>query len=1078
MRNYIAAFLIIALMLIPLASFIPAHAQAEKGPATDHVIWKAVPLQNAVQALTSGDIDVYLFGLRPSAAKQLVGKTGITLYQAPAGLVDIGLNPAPVMIVQLPGKVDKAAAAQALGVDPVVISMITYIPKDANLSLLNSMPFVGTPINKTDVTIVELCAKPTHALPSNAVVLWKSDKYDINPFCFRQIRFALNYAIDRDYIVKNIYKGLAIAKYAFYGPDDPVYTELIDIVAKYKFSYNPDLAKSVVTNVLTKAGAQLKGGVWYYNGKPVQVIGIIRVEDERHEIGLMFAHALEQMGIQVIREEVTFSEAIPKVYFTDPRDFEWHFYTEGWGKGAIDKWDPWQLAQFAAAWLGWSPGWFEPSYWNYRNYTIDFYSMLTAQTQINAKQVEQSNYVDYLVWLQKGLIKPGETVYVHNKQEWINYLRKGTELGIQESIRIWIVATMDTYAARSDVKGVTLDLGAGLRNPFFYRGMHIPGKNTIKVGHLHVFTAGTIWDPIGGFSDVYSVDPMRATYDPWLWRHPFNGEPIPFRVTFTVQTAGPTGKLQVPDDAVWWDAQHHKWVPAKQLGRTEATSKVVFDLSQLVGTHWHDGETITCADIMGYYAELLDIAYNPTKSSIEGSVASQLQQTFSSFVAFRFLPGQKKIEVYINYWHFDPNYIADYAVIAPSIPIPIILAEDYLAFVKKTYALSDTRSQKENIPHINLVLKDHAEAIAKALDEINFNDYKSWFTLPNGQTVMTPQEWQSRIAKIKNYIKEYGVAWISEGPFKLVKFDKDAQVLELEAFRDPTYPFGPAKWVFGLPTPTAITSVIAPLVEPGQSAKITVMVTGLPPLHVKYILRDPATGQVIAVGDAKKTPTGFVIELPAELTAKLQPRYAYELAVIAYSEQVALPAEKDIVLQTSAAVTKEISAVKQQIQNIQKQVSSLSSQLQQQASQIQQLGSQVQQLTSQLQQLQKQLGQQVAQALTPLTQSLTKLATTINQLAQSTSTALNTINKQIKTLSTAVTTVGDKVGTIDTKISSLDKKISGIQTSLGNLATKNDVNNIASKASAAESKANAALWVSVINLILLLVVIALLFRKA
>ena len=1080
MRNHVFVFLVIALMIIPIVSFaLPVHAQTpEKGPAADYMVWKAVSRQNAAQALLSGDIDVYLFGLSPAAVQQLVGKPGIKLYHAVTGLVDILLNPAPVMIVQIPGKVSKQEAAQILGVNPVVVSMAIYIPKDANLTLLNSMPFIGVPLNKTDVTIAELCAKPLHAIPSNVKVLWQSSKYDINPFCFRQIRYALNYVVDRSYIAKNIYKGLAILRYTFYGPDDPIYPYLISTIAQHKFAYNPGLAKTIITKVLTEAGAQLKNGVWYYNGKPIQVIGIIRTEDERLYIGRMFASALQQLGIQVIREEVTFSEAIPKVYYTNPIDFDWFFYTEGWGKLGLQKWDPWELAQFAAPWFGLMPGWSESSYWNYINATIDFYSLLTAQTQVNAKQVKQSNYVDYLIWLQKGLIKPGEVLYVHNEQEWLNYLRKGTELGIDQSVRIWIAATMDTYATRSDVKGVTLDLAAGLANPFFYRGAYIPGKKTVKIGNLHVYTAASIWDPIGGFSDVYSVDPMYATFDPWVWNNPFNGEPMPFRVTYTVQTAGPTGKLPVPKDAVWWDAVHHRWVPAYKLNRTEATSKVVFDLSRLIGTHWHDGEAITFADIVGYYAELLDIAYNPTKSSIESSIASQLQQTLNNFVAFEFLPKQKKLVVYLNYWFFDPNYIASQAVIAPQVPIPIILAEDYLAFVKKTYALSDIRSQEENIPHINLVLKSHAEAIAKALDEINFDNYKSWFVLPNGETLMTKQEWQSRVAKIQNYIKKYGVAWISDGPFKLIEFSPSAQMLKLEAFRDPTYPFGPTTWVYGIPVPTTITSVIAPIVEPGQTARISVMVTGMPPLHVEYVLRDPATGKVIAVGQAERSPTGFLIVLPANLTAKLKPRYAYDLAVIAYSDQVALPAEKDVVLQTTAAVTKEITGVKKQIQSIQKQMTSLSTQLSSQAIQISKLGNQVKQLSTQLQQLQKQLGQQVAQALTPLTQSLTKLASTINQLAQSTSTALATINEQIKTLSTVATSMSNKVSSISSEINNLNKKIGSLQSSISNVPSKSDINSIATKASAAESRASAALWVSVINLILLLVVIALIFRKA
>jgi peptide/nickel transport system substrate-binding protein len=1036
--------LVVALIVLPFASFIaPAHAQTtETGPATQYMIWKGVPLQNAVKALETGTIDAYLFGLSPAAAQQLIGKKGINLYEAAAGYVDILLNPAPVMIVQIPGKVTRDQAAKMLNVNPVVISTLTYIPPNANLNLLNSAPFIGVPINKTDVTIVELCAKPTTPLPSSVKVL-RQASYDINPFCFAKIRYAMNYLVDRSYIVKNIYKGLAIAMYAFYGPANPVYSSLVSVLAKYQFSYNPSLARSIVSKVLTEAGAVYKNGFWYYNGKPIKVIGIIRTEDQRLQIGEMFANALQQLGIQVIKEEVTFSTAIPKVYFTDPMDFQWFFYTEGWGSSGLSRWDPWMLAQFAAAWLGWAPGWGSTNYWNYRNATIDFYSMLTANSEINATQLEKNNYYDYLVLVQKGLLKPGEVVKVESKQQWIKYLQEGTELGIHQSIRIWIAATEDVYAARSDVKGVTLDLGAGLANPYFYRTVYIPGKNTVVFGNLHVYTAATIWEPIGGFTDVYSMDPMLATWSPWIWNNPFNGEPQPFRVTYKVITAGPNGKLPVPKDAVWWDAKDHKWVYAWKVGHTEATSEVIIDVSKLVGYKWQDGEPITFADIVTWYAELLDIAFNPVKSSIESSLASTMKSTYSQFVAFEFLPKEKKIVVFINYWHFDPNYIANQAIIPIYVPAPIVLAEDYLAFVKKTYALSDTRARAERIPHLNLVLKSDAEAVVKALEEMSYNMYKSWFTLPNGEVLMTPQEWQQRIQLIKNYVQKYGVAWISDGPFKMIEFNPDADMLKLEAFRN-GYPFTPSRFYYGLPTPTQIVQVLAPIVAPGQPATITVMVRGVPPLHVEYVIRDPATGQVVAVGSAAKTPTGFAIELPANVTAKLKPHYAYELEVIAYSDKVAMPAQKTTVLQTTAAVTKEIT-------QLQKTVSSLQKQLSSQAQQISKLASQLQQLSS------------------SVSGSISKIASIVAQLSQSTSKAL-------QTLSSSIATLENKVNSLPSQVSSAVS--SAVSQSLSNVATKSQVQTAISKAKAAESRASAALYVAIIDLILLLILIGLVVRKA
>ncbi len=1011
------ALLTIAVFILPtLGLALTAHvasAQAEKGPAANKVIWKRVTLEQVAEAVRTGDIDVYLFGLRPAAAQQLVGEKGIKLYQAPAGLVDLGLNPAPVMIVELPGKLTKEEAAAKLGIDPVMIEYATYVPKGAK-----ETPPVGVAIEDRDITVVELCAK----IPDDKVtaaggkVLWKSDKLEVNPFCFRQIRFAMNYLVDRDYIVKNIYKGFAIARVACYGAGDPNYVDVIDVIAKYKFTYNPALAKALVFDVFKRIGAEFKGGYWYYNGKPITVIGIIRIEDERYDIGKMFADALERvLGIKVIREFVPFGEAITKVYATDPKDFEWNFYTEGWGRGAIDRWDPWMVTQFAAPWFGWLPGWGEPTWWNYRNETIDELTKVIALGGFNSKE------------------------------QFIDYLKKATEISIQESVRIWLVSTLDTYPVRDYVTGVTLDLGGGLRNPFFYRGMDTP-SHVVKVGHLWVFTARTVWNPFGGFDDVYSVDPARATYDPGIWRHPFNGEPIAFRLSFTVETAGPNGKLKVPDTAVWWDAKADKWVPAKDLGRTEATSKVVFDVSKLVGSKWHDGEPITMADIMAWIAENLDIVYDPVKSNIEASLASSAKEIYDKIVAYEFLPEQKKVVVYLNYWHFDPNYIADFAAFTLYNPAPIIFAADYLAFVKKTYALDETRARKENIPQLNLVLPNHAEDVKKALDEITYDEYKGWFTLPGKGPLMTADEWSERISLAKKWIDTYHNAWISDGPFKLVKFDKDAQMLELEAFRDPTYPFGPTDWVFGVPTPVTITAVRTPLVAPGREATIIVSVTGPSPLHVKYVLRDPTTNKVLDIGTAEESPAGFLIRLPAELTAKLKEYAVYELDIIAYSESVALPAEKVVTLQTvqrAGAVQEEVQQItqqfQQQIQNVQQQIQAVQ-----------------EQVAKQVEELRRAMGEQVAKAI---------------------SEALAGVNKQIQALLTAIQQLPNTVATKD-DINALKSTLANVATkqdvanianAVKNLATKDDVSEAVSKASSAESKANLAFIISLINLILLLV---------
>ncbi len=1018
MKKVLSLVVLSTLLISTLGLAVPVYAQT--GPATDRIIWKQFTLEVIGAALEKGEVDVYLYGLRAVTAQELAGKPGIKLYQAPAGLVDLGLNPAPVMIVKLPGELSKAEAAQKLGVDQVVVAFA----EAAN----------GT-------TTVDLCVKLTN-LPADAEVVWSSDEYELNPFCFRDIRFAMNYIVDREFIVSNIYKGFAIAKYALYGPDDPVFTELVDLVAKYKFTYNPQLANQIVSDVLTKAGAEFRGGKWYYNDKPVTIIGIIRIEDERFDIGNLFADELERLGITVMRQNLPFGEAITKVYATDPKDFEWFFYTEGWGKGALDKWDPWNLF-FAAPWLGWMPGWGEPAWWNYRNETIDFYSRATG--------------------LMEGIT---------SKEQWIDYLRKGTELSIRESVRIWIAAINNVYPASADLRGVTLDLGAGLRNPFLYRGMYIPGKDTLVVGHRWVFTARTVWNPLDGFDDVYSVDPMRATWDPWVWRHPFNGEPLPFRVTWTVETAGPTGTLEVPADAIWWDAENDRWVYASELGRTEATSKVVFDVSKFVGASWHHGQKITFADILAEWAINLDIAYDPEKSELEASVAGPSRETFDVIVAIRPLPDENKLEVYLNYWHFDPNYIADFAVVTPDVPFELLFAMDYLAFVKKTYALDEVRARRDQLPHINLVLPDHTADVVAALNEIDFNMYKSYITLPDG-TVLIPEElgtpedvWAARLAAVQEWVNNYGIVWISHGAFKLVRFDKDAQELELEAFRAPDYPFGPTDWVFGEPTPTTITGVVVPLVEPGAPASIVVTTSGIPPIHVKYVLRDPLTGQIITTGEATPTPTGHVIELPPEVTDTFEEYAAYELTVIAYSEEIALPAEATAVLQTTARVRARIEEVSKAVGEVARGLEDVASRLEETQKAF---TAQITELETRMREL---FGEQVAAAITPLTDAVKGLGTQLGELG-----------KQLPQLAGALEDVGRGVDNVRAAVDDVSSKVDDLSSKVDQVgATAKSADEKAGKAvevaTTAASRANIAMILGIINLILLLVAILLLVRRS
>ncbi|MGB9726942.1 MAG: ABC transporter substrate-binding protein [Nitrososphaeria archaeon] len=780
----ISAIAILTIFALTFLTTIPiSFAQAKTGPASDTIIFKRVPLDVVPEALKAGDIDYYIYGLRPSQAIALRGVPGVDLYYAPAGLVDIVLNPAPY----------------------------------------------------TDGRL--------------------------NPLSLKEVRFALNYIMNRDYVVNEIYKGFAAPMVTFLSSYDPDYVTVFDVIAKYEFSYNLELADKMISDALTKAGATKVGGKWTYKGQPLSVNFIIRIEDERREIGDTFASDLEKLGFTVNRMYMPFAQAIDIIYGTDPKDHEWDLYTEGWGKSAPDKYDYSTINQFGAPWLGWMPGWAEPSFWNYENSTIDDLGQKIYNGQFKSKDERNQLY------------------------------RKATEMIIQESIRIWAATRLDIQPARTYVSGLTNDLGTGLRSPLTTREAYISGKSTVTIGHLWVHTATSVWNPFGGHTDVYSVDIWRNVYDPLVWNHPFSGLPMPFRTEYTVKTAGPDGKLDVPSDAFIWDTQSKSW---KLVGSgVKATSAVTFDFSKYIGGKWHDGTTITWADVLWGIYSWFDLVYNPDKASLEGTLASQYKDVFALFKGFRIVGNN--LEVYIDYWHFDPNYIASFAA-PPQIHYPWIVgaAMDDVVLNKKTAAYSQAASRARNVKWLSMVLIDHASMVAESLSFFKTSGFfpSNVFTVA-GKSYASKDEAAARIDSALKWFNMYGHLVISDGPFYLYKYDPAAQYAEIRAFRDPTYPFGPGKWYFGKPETPEFKSVSVPTVLQGQAAKVDVELAGPTPLGVKYLIRDTRTGAILKSGSGTAvSPTKFTIELPADFTSSLNVG-VYEITVAGYSDVVAfVSAEK------------------------------------------------------------------------------------------------------------------------------------------------------------------------------------------
>ena len=155
----------------------------------------------------------------------------------------------------------------------------------------------------------------------------------------------MNYLVDRDFISQEIYGGLASPRYMAITNAFPDYARLVDIVRKLelKYAHNPERAAEIITEEMEALGAVMEHGVWHYEGEDVEVIFLIRTEDERREIGDYVSTMLEDLGFAVIRDYKTAAEASPIWIGGDPNDGQFHIYTGGWITTAISRDQGWQF---------------------------------------------------------------------------------------------------------------------------------------------------------------------------------------------------------------------------------------------------------------------------------------------------------------------------------------------------------------------------------------------------------------------------------------------------------------------------------------------------------------------------------------------------------------------------------------------------------------------------------------------------------------------------------------------------------------------------------------------------------------
>ena len=619
---------------------------------------------------------------------------------------------------------------------------------------------------------------------SYSILVNPAESEEFNPFSSRDIRFALNFLIDRKLIVNELMGGYGSPINSYYGPSDPEYLTVIEQLEKLNFKYNPTFAEEIITKALKEKGAFKNNNKWQIDSKPVEITIFIRSDDPvRKSIGEILASELQKIGFTVKKDFGDLNKAFVVVYGSNPADLKWNLYTEGWERSAFVKYDSTGLGQMYSPWFSNMPGFNDPTYWNYSNNKLD--------------ELTQRIY----------------TGDFDSSEERKELIQKAVLEGINESVRIFVASKTDQYIANENVSGIVNDFGAGV--PTRFTPINARSDNDeFRVGVKQIYQGA--WNPVMGVRDNYSQQIWGIITDPATFKHPYTGETFPVRANWQVETAGPNEKLKVPQEAKTWNPSLQKW--EEVTPGTLATSKVTFDFEF---GNWHNGQQMDMNDILHslYFTIEWGTQIDENDRTFDTEFTPRASQSIQTIIGINPID-EDSVEVYVNYWHFDEGEIAEWAALWNSIPWEITSAMEH-AVIDGKVSFSRSGAVNKNINWLSLIIPNDANIIKEYLQDFKDTDHIPVSLKEEKQSLFY---YQSRYDTSIQWIEKNNHAVISNGPFYLESFAPESRTITVKSFDDESYPFHKGKWseFENIEFPTIDNVDIKNTIQRGEEMEITV----------------------------------------------------------------------------------------------------------------------------------------------------------------------------------------------------------------------------------------------------------------
>jgi peptide/nickel transport system substrate-binding protein len=708
----------------------------------------------------------------------------------------------------------------------------------------------------------------------------------LNPFAVREIREAMNMLLDRDYIVQEIMGGLAINKFFPITGGFPDYALYVDVARELeaKYAYNMDMATEIITAEMEELGAvKDAAGKWTFNDEPVTLIFLIRVEDERRQIGDYISNQLEAIGFTVDRQYKTSSEASVLWVQGNVADGLWHLYTGGWITTAVD-----------------------------RDQGSNFEFFLSPK----------SAYSFTTLWQNYVVSEEADVVYTALANNSFTTLDERRELfaealrfGIEESQRVWLVDRL-SYSPYNAAVEVGADLAGGISGssiaPYTLRYADVEGGD-LTYAMADVLTEP--WNGLAGSNWIYDSVPRGFTEDAGVLVDPYTGLQLPQRIEraeVVVEEGLPVGQtldwvtfsfaptIEVPAEAwVDWDGANQTFITAGEKFPDGATAKVkstVYYPADFFDTvTWHDGSPISVADFVMAMAMGLDVGKEGS-AIYDESQAATIEANLEAFKGWNIISTDPlTIEWYSDNYSLDAEN--NVATMWPEYGFGNgawhNMAVAYKAAATGELAFSADKADADEVEWMSLISGPSLDILRAKLTEAKDETFIPYANVM--AEYLTAEEAAARYANLETWYRTQGHFWVGTGPYYLNKVFPVEKTLSLTRYQE--FPDSANKWArFSAPAIPVVELDGPGRVDIGTEAAFDVYVTFEDAPYaqadiseVKYLVFD-ANGALSATGVATAVADGqYQVVLGADVTNALAAG-SNKLEVAVLSKLVSLPA--------------------------------------------------------------------------------------------------------------------------------------------------------------------------------------------